>query len=120
MPFGGSEFYADDPILRVIDRVDALICDEEHWGQKDSATRPLQPMNGRWCPALAVHFGVGGNIAETSQAYRYIRRAVRQEKSIFVSAYNDAPERTFPEIKALIAKARELRLADIMETADAL
>ena len=116
MPFDGTE-YTGDPILAVIDRVDELICDEEHWFQGTvGRTKPMRNAGGNGiCPILAFNRIEGGWGAEP-----YFYRAVKLQGNYpSIPVYNNADERTFPEIKALIRKARELRLADIMETVDA-
>lgn len=125
MPWDGQT-YTGDPILAVIDWVDRLICDEEHWGQgypgKDGYS--LSPSTGRHCPITALFWqGIGMdacNLAEPyfAKAVYGIKPDTRREQWP-VPGYNNAPERTFADIKALIRKARELRLADIMETVDA-
>ncbi len=130
MPYDGTE-YTGDPILAVIDRVDRLICDEEHWGQGNSDTRPLHGWpspNDRHCPRTALTACGVPWCDEPCLVDDYFQRAVTEispqsvcgpDGDWAIPTYNNAPERTFPEIKALIRKARELRLADIMETVDA-
>ena len=115
MPFDGTEYTSSDPILKVIDRVAELICDEEHWWVPGRR-------NAVWgqCPVTAISKARSEQSAAPphNEVRAYFSLAV-PGPSNDVPAYNNADERTFPEIQALIAKARELRLADIMETADA-
>ncbi len=130
MPFDGQT-YTGDPILAVIDRVDQLICDEDHWGQGDwggvycpkHQILTMAPAGGgvRHCPRTAL-FECEANDAAWDHIDNYFTRAVNEIAPEFpdVPAYNNAPERTFEDIKALIRKARELRLDDIMETVDAI
>ncbi len=129
MPFDGQT-YTGDPILAVIDRVDELICDEEHWGQGGGrTTRPLRiggERTGRHCPRTALtelRVPWQAGFCQVDDYFRHALIAIDQRFAYWGKAavpdYNNAPERTFPEIKALIRKARELRLADIMETVDA-
>lgn len=123
MPFDGSEFYADDPILKIIDRVDELICDEEHWGIGTCGRTLPRPIDktlagGRHCPITALQ-AVGSHDYSNISAFGYLQKATEMKGFQSIPKYNNADNRTFLEIKVLINKARELRLADIMETADA-
>ena len=117
MPLDGQT-YTGDPILAVIDRVDRLICDEEHWWQAGSGRDNAGILEH--CPVTAFQEGVGMSNQEmwASPAWQYIVRAL-PPGAFSVPTYNNAPERKFSDIQALIAKARELRMADIMETVDA-
>ena len=120
MPFDGTEYTSSDPILKVIDRVAELICDEEHWWQAPGPVRVVDGRQASHCPVTAIA-ACGFNVVGDAPEIDYIWRALQDitgGKHSSIPDYNNAPARTFPEIKALIAKARELRLADIMETAD--
>ena len=120
MPFDGTE-YTGDPILAVIDRVNELICDEEHWWQASRDVRVVDGKQASHCPVTAIS-ACGCSISYRGAEMNYFHRAVEHITGIRwfpIPCYNNAPERTFPEIQALIRKARELRLADIMETVDA-
>ncbi len=127
MPLDGDT-YTDDKILNIIDQVDKLICDEAHWGQGSefgqSIKRQLQePVVGgghRHCPRTAMF-----KIADGLAADRYFARAVVEIAPEYIYReglsgethsipdYNNAPGRTFEEIKHLIATARALRIKDM-------
>ncbi len=127
MPFDGTEYTPDDPIIVIIDKVGRLICTEDHWGLGTIGRfdvpvpkgRELNRKENRYCPVTAVsalrHDGL--DIKDMVRALSYFSRAVAKLSNCFTSTprYNNAPGRTFSEIKILIAKARELRLADIFE-----
>ena len=127
MPYDGTE-YTGDPILAVIDRVDQLICDEAHWGHKTDQQAPEPSRAKVWqdpdvhCPVTALWAcGIGD---WEGPEFSYFTKAVLAIDPAYdfdsIPTYNDAKCRTFPDIKALIRKARELRLADIMGTVDAI
>jgi len=116
MPFDGTN-YERDPILRVIDQVDALICDEEHWWQVFRSVRFVDGKVGSHCPVTAIQ-ACGCSIFADAPEINYIQRALQDitgEEQSSIPTYNNAPERKFSEIKALIENARQLRVADIVE-----
>lgn len=105
-----------DQVLRTIDGVSALIRDEDHWGQGISGrnTPTMRPLGSeRHCPATALtEIGYG-----YEATWDYFDRAVEllAGEGVHVCEYNNADERTFPEIVALIARARALRVAALMK-----
>jgi len=118
--------HENDPVLEIIDRVDKIICDEEHWGQgswsRGSCVRPLMvrtPDGGRrHCPRTAL-FECDPTCRHYIAVDGYFKRAVAEIDPSVPGAhpafYNNRPERKFAEIVALIAKARALRVADLMK-----
>ena len=103
--------------------MDELICDEEHWFQGNSGrSKPSWYGDNSHCPVTAIDHVLHGEELGAGPSYDAVRKyfgLAVPGPSVNVPYYNNADERTFPEIKALIRKARELRLADIMETVDA-
>ena len=110
-----------DPVLQIIDRMDEIIYDEAHWGQGvwsgGNAGRPLSSV--RNCPMTALSIAVHPPAPLFQQVREYLTRAVppiahiENDYPAKIGFYNNRPERTFAEIKQLIAKARGLRLADL-------
>ena len=124
MPFDGTEYTPDDPIIVIIDKVGRLICTEDHWGLGGVGRlgvpvpkgRELSSKENRYCPVTAVSAvrHDGADIMDAARALRYFDSAAhRLSNCLSTPRYNNAVGRTFSEIQTLIAKARELRLADI-------
>lgn len=128
MPFDGTEYTPDDAVIRMIDKVDRLMHSEENWGigelGRDGVPIPkgrnLDRSEQRYCPVTAISSLWGYNLSDTQGmegALNCFRRAAIELPDGHTSTprYNNAPERTFSEIKILIAKAREIRLVEIFE-----
>ncbi len=125
MPLDGTEYTPDDPVIMIIDKVGRLICTEDHWGLGSVGRlgvpvpkgRELNAKENRYCPVTAVSAirRDGLDIKDIARALSYFDRAATKLSNCFTSTprYNNAVGRTFSEIQTLIAKARELRLADI-------
>ncbi len=119
MPLDGTT-YTDDKILNIIDRVDKLICDEAHWGigtcgrtKPIPLDRQLDRSKGRFCPVTALtHLGVFG-IDAFPLVYLGMAAEILGGEGISIPSYNNADDRTFEEIKHLIATARALRVKDM-------
>ena len=117
MPYDGTE-YQSDPALETIDRMGKLICDDQHWWN----TGRLVVREGirSYCPVTAMTQGMGVlcSAVNAHPAWCYIVKALPTGVRS-VTGYNNAVERTFSDIQKLIARARELRLADMMEKVEA-
>ena len=117
MPFRFT--FKPDPILQAIEGVDQLIDTEEHWGQGGwsggSTTRLLG--HGRRCPRTALYAHLGSAFSPlfpTTLAY-FVRALPKADDALngCVAFWNNRPERTFSELKAMIARARDLRLDEL-------
>ncbi len=128
MPFDGTEYTPDDAVIKTIDKVGRLICTEDNWGQgglgRDGVPVPkgrdLDSREHRYCPVTAVtNLFRCGSVSgpETTMALDCFRKASAELPGGFTSTprYNNAPGRTFSEIQILIAKAREIRLDEVLE-----
>jgi len=106
-------------VKEYLDRLDELLSDESKWTQCTSA----RDSAGNICYAdsdLAVSWCLAG-------AIRRIAPDDYTELLMFIYCllgetdpmeWNDAPERTFADVKALIAKAKERAVAQTGETSD--
>lgn len=128
MPLDGTEYTPDDPVITIIDKVGRLIYTEDNWGQGTVGRNGVPIEKGhnldsreqRYCPITAVanlrRCG-SAEIFSAVTALDYFGKAATElsGRPITTARYNNAPGRKFSEIQTLIARARKLRLADVLE-----
>lgn len=105
MPLDFANYQPEDAILSTLIRADEFLSGQEKWGRPGHVGKCVSN----------VLIDVSGLKPGCSPAHYFIMEMLGARYCMGIFAWNDAPERTFEEVKAFLASAIEKRRAEVLE-----